>query len=290
MSKYGGIAGSLANLGIVPQADDHLKRFPFVLLMDISGSTGDGDVPDITFINQAMAELIRVIKNPPAGSEFETSNRKIDLCVLTYASSVNEVLPWSVSSTLPNLLPEQVSGGTTGTIGALMAAYDKVGERIKFYKENKFAHGAGAIFHLTDGCLNDGIPGTPEWAEIKTRIKSFNTPMLGATTARVPLYNFLSPNFDTSEAIEVNGKRWNGKMLLEDLMGSKEMVRDLKSQLEAADSFASFLRTVSATMVGFSQGLDPDTAIKRATADNMPKNFGDGTSLTLKPSPLPEEE
>lgn len=282
--------GNNADAGAIPKKDEHLKRFPFVVLMDISGSTNQGADPDIRYINRAINELVKTVKNPPADSEFKSQSRKIDLCILTYAMTVNVVQDWSVAEQLPSVIAEQKAGGSTHTVAALTKAFDKIAERVRYYKANKILHGAGAVFHLTDGCLKDGTPGSEQWKELQSRIKSLGTPMIGAKGARVPLFNFLSPGFDTNDTVEIEGKIWDGRRLLESLMGGNEAIDDLKNELDSKDSFARFLRTVSAVMVGMSRDMEADEAFSRAKDNETPKpkSKGDGASETLNPTDVPE--
>ena len=59
----------LANLGgaPIPEIDTAEPRFPFVLLVDTSGSTGmvHNGLKDIDKINEAMAQLVVKLKHPP---------------------------------------------------------------------------------------------------------------------------------------------------------------------------------------------------------------------------------
>ena len=91
----GGIAG-----GFVPVKNRHLRRFPFLFLVDVSGSTGVGNPPDIDKINEAVPELLAALRKPPAGSELAMQVDSIDVCLVTYSDTPQLVIDWCVATSL----------------------------------------------------------------------------------------------------------------------------------------------------------------------------------------------
>lgn len=159
--------------GLVPEGKKYIKRYPFVFLLDISASTGAEPDPDIHHINRAIAQLIDMLKNPAPSGQLYTQAKSIDICVLSYNESVQEVVPWSMSENLPASIPLLQPDGGTAMGKALNYAINKLAERLRYYRDpaNNISSGLPHIIHLTDGAPTDITPvGSPAWNDIAGKL------------------------------------------------------------------------------------------------------------------------
>lgn len=162
-----------SNSGLVPEGKKYLKRYPFVFLVDISASTGQEPDPDIHHINRAIGQLADMLKSPPPSTELYTQAKCIDVCVLSYNESVKEVIPWSMAENLPASVPVLQPDGGTSMGKALNYAINKIGERLRYYRDpaNNISSGMPHVIHLTDGAPTDITPvGSPAWNDIAGKL------------------------------------------------------------------------------------------------------------------------
>lgn len=224
---------TLAGPGHVPPALASRKRYPFVFVIDISGSTGSEPDPDIHHINRSLHQLIETLRNPTPSSELQKEVDCLDICIIAYSQQPRVIMPWSIARNLPPALPMLSPESTTGTGAALDAALNQIGERLSYYRDpnNNFASGMPHIIHLTDGAMTDMMPGDPTWTDVKQRLDNLG----GVTNAEkrsVTLIHFLSPKGCDRERIDVNGRMMTGQQLLAELSGVStvfEMGREISS-------------------------------------------------------------
>lgn len=156
--------------GLVPPQTSHLQRFPFVFLVDTSGSTGAGPDPDINHINAALATILGNLKNPPVGSPLRHQNKQVDVCIIAYSSGIDIVQDWSTIENVPaSIRPLTAAGGTQMGQG-MLTALSKIGERFNYYRSQGMSWGRSHIIHLTDGAPTDMTVGDAKWNEITARL------------------------------------------------------------------------------------------------------------------------
>lgn len=229
-----------AGLGTVPASLNHKKRFPFVFLVDVSGSTG-GPNPDIVHINKMLQDSLNAIKSPPPGSPLDKVKDSIDVMVMKYSDTPEIIQPWCQASDLPSFMPDLVPEGCTATGGALMAAIAAISDRQDQYAQMQCVSARTHILHFTDGAINDMEPGSPKWKEVAEKIQKLG----GQNTEKVKcsLINFLSPKGDNGEKVTVNGKTWTGRDLLNELAGEAALF-DLQRDGQNFDNIVKFVTTI----------------------------------------------
>lgn len=176
MSK---IAPQLINqqlTGMVPAKKKHLKRYPFIFLIDISGSTGTGTDPDINHINRAIADLTDQLRNPAPSSPIASTVDQIDICIITYSNTPTIEVPWSTAPALPASIPPFAAGGCTNTGLALETAMAQIGARLNYYKDpaNNISSAMPHIIHLSDGYPTDMQPGDPQWNALQDKLSNID--------------------------------------------------------------------------------------------------------------------
>lgn len=96
---------NLAGPGFVPPTMAGIKRYPFVFIIDVSGSTGMPPDPDINHINKAISILLDTLRNPTPSSDLQKQADAIDICIIAYSATATEILPWSIVQNLPPHYP-----------------------------------------------------------------------------------------------------------------------------------------------------------------------------------------
>lgn len=186
----------LANLGgaPIPEIDTADPRFPFVITIDISGSTGMpvNGVKDIDKINEAMGQLVQKLKYPPRSGPLAQVHDQVDILMLAYSTDPVVVLDWTKASELPDQLPLFAAGGGTAMAKALNLSLDKVIARQRRYKEQGLPKcGLPHIFNVTDGEPTDVKPGDALWCEIERKLaKAASDPAKKSLIVR----HFVAPN------------------------------------------------------------------------------------------------
>lgn len=221
--------GKLGAGRLVPPRQAHLKRFLFVFVVDISGSTGAGGAnADIHAINRDLGAMFDHLRNAPATSPLGLVKNQIDVALLTYCSDVDDVFDWKEAGELPtsfNFTPRS----TTGTGKALNAAVDKVSARLRQLKQpgQKIATGLPHIFHLTDGEPTDLGIGSTQWTALKARLEGF-TGGADPEKVRPKFVHFITPNGcavqSHSTLTDETGQKISGQQLLSKLSGPASVV------------------------------------------------------------------
>lgn len=181
--------------GLVPEASKHKKRYPFIFLIDISGSTGVGTDPDIHHINRAVADLLDQLRNPPPSAPHVDTVDQIDFCIITYSNAPTIEVPWTDAPHLPPSIPPFVPGGTTHTADALEFAITQIRARLNYYKDpaNNIASNIPHIIHLSDGKPTDMAPGDPRWQKLQTRLSRIDGNK-NIEEKLTTIFHFVAPN------------------------------------------------------------------------------------------------
>jgi uncharacterized protein YegL len=208
----------------VPEKDMHLPRFPFLFLVDISASTGEGgNDADIHVINQTLSDILSMLRTPPPGNELAAKNKQIDVMVMTYSDTPEVYIDWTVATKLPTSVHfEPVR--STATYHALTAALEQIGRQLQTYRDNKMpTAGMPHIFHLTDGAPTDVQIGSAEWTDISDRLSAIR----GATNPEkqdAVIIHFIAPNGcrilnEDMAPIDEQGTRLTGQQTLTRMTG-----------------------------------------------------------------------
>lgn len=224
---------NLAGPGFVPVTLAARKRYPFVFIIDVSGSTGLMPDPDINHINKAIALLLDTLRNPTPSSELQKQVDSLDICLIAYSATPQVIVPWSIVQNLPPAIQPLTPQSSTGTGAAVEAALQQIGDRLRYYNDpaNRFGSGMPHIIHLTDGAMTDMTPGDNRWNTIKDRLDDL-TGIANAEKKRTTMLHFLSPKGCDRDRIDVNGRMMSGQQLLAELTGPDtvfEMGREITS-------------------------------------------------------------
>lgn len=224
---------NLAGPGFVPPTLAARKRYPFVFVIDISGSTGMQPDPDINHINKSISILLDTLRNPTPSSDLQKQVDSLDICIIVYSATARVLLPWSIVQNLPSAVQTLIPESSTGTGGAIELALQEIGDRLRYYKDpaNNFGSGMPHIIHLTDGAMTDMTPGDSRWNSIKQRLDSING-VSNPEKKAVTMLHFVSPKGCDRERINVNGRMMTGQQLLSELTGKStvfEMGREIGS-------------------------------------------------------------
>jgi uncharacterized protein YegL len=186
---------NLGGPGFVPPKLGGLKRYPFLLLVDVSGSTGDGHDPDINHINRSIDMFLDMMRNPAPNGQLATKIDAIDIAIVAYNQDPITVLPWSTARNLPGSIPPLSAGGSTATGKAFDFAISLCGERLRYYRDpaNAFPYGMPNIIHLTDGAITDMQPGDPLWTTLQSQITVLNKTNGETSTQGIGILHFISP-------------------------------------------------------------------------------------------------
>lgn len=255
---------NVAGPGFVSPALASRKRYPFVFVIDVSGSTGSLPDPDIDHINKAIAILLDTLRNPVPSSELQKQVDSIDICMIAYSASPVVILPWSTVQNLPAALPPLTPQSCTGTGAAMQAALAQIGDRLRYYNDpaNQFAHGMPHIIHLTDGAMNDMVPGDPLWNSIKSQINALD----GSTDPekrRITMLHFLSPKGCDKARIQVGNNLYTGQQLLAQLSG-KDTVFEMGKEVS---SFETLIQLITVVITKITQNFG-GVASTRTTLDS----------------------
>ena len=219
----------LAGPGFVPPALAARKRYPFVFVIDVSGSTGSMPDPDIHHINKAIAQLLQTLRQPTPSSELQKQKDSLDICIIAYSATPRVIQPWSIVDNLPTALKPLTPESSTGTGAAIELALQQISERLRFYKDpaNQLGSGMPHIIHLTDGARTDMQPGDPRWDSIKQRLDNING-MSNPEKKSTAMLHFVSPK----GCVTNSNQHVNGQQLLAALTGADtvfEMGREIAS-------------------------------------------------------------
>lgn len=251
----------------IPEIDTADPRFPYVILVDISGSTGRevNGARDIDKINEAMGHLLQKLKYPPRSGPLAQVHDQIDILIISYATDLTMVLDWTKASELPDQLPLFVASGGTSMGAALLLGLEKVLARQQRYKEQGLPKcGIPHFFNITDGEPTDVKVGDALWLEIEKRLaKAANDP----AKRRYVVHNFVAPNgfvVEPGTPKDVDGTPLTGAAQLAKWFGPAGVV----GLGEGADNFQNMVEVVVKTITILSQtGAKPEDVAKSGGLD-----------------------
>lgn len=239
--------------GAVPPQLQHLVRYPFVFLIDVSGSTGGGADPDINHINAAINQLMMNVKHPAQNSPLRHQNKQVDVCVLSYNNGVTVIQEWELADNLPATLPVMTASGGTAMANALKYAFNKIRERHSYYRKHAISSGRCHIVHITDGDATDMVPGDATWNAITKEIHKLDGTD-DKENQKAAMLHFCSPN----------GMTGTGIALLQQLSGQKS-VYALGTEIQNFDGMVQMLTGVI-TLI--SSAAQSEEAIQGAAEQN----------------------
>lgn len=246
--------------GEVPKAITHLRRFPFLILVDVSRSTGFSPDPDIHHINEMLSQLMRVMRSPTPSSDLSAKTEQIDICICAYSDTQMEILPWSTVANLPDTLPtlEPLDGTAMGA--AFNYAINKISERIEYLNSIAAKSAPSHIIHLTDGAITDCKPGDPLWTSIQARIDKVTggSKAVLETTPKVKILNFISPKGCVDGFVEINGKPMSGQAIIAELCGPAAVL-DMGKDIP---NFEALVKLIEKTVVYISNNKPTEDALK----------------------------
>lgn len=250
---------NVAGPGFVPPTVAGLKRFPFVFVIDISGSTGAMPDPDIHHINKAIAMLLDALRNPTPSSQLQKQVDAIDIAIIAYSAQPRVIQQWSIVHNLPAALQTLSPESSTGTGAALELALSLIGERLRFYQApaNNLAYGMPHIIHLTDGAMTDMKPGDARWTAIQQSFANI-TGAANPENQIATLLHFVSPKGCVRDQINVNGRMMSGQDLLAELTGKDtvfEMGREIGSFEQLVRLITVAIKTIT-TPFGSKTGIE----------------------------------
>lgn len=212
--------------GEVPNKIKHEKRFPFLFLVDISGSTGDGGAnADIHAINRALGEIFATLKNPPPSTPLADQNDLIDVSVVSYSDEPRVEVDWSLADELPastNFTPQR----GTRTARAMDFSLAHIAKRLQYFADpnNRIPSGLPHIIHITDGAPTDMTPGDQRWEQIAAKLGRLGY----GENQKAEILHFVSPNGCrlnplNSHLTDGNGNLLTGQQALAKLSGAKSV-------------------------------------------------------------------
>lgn len=164
--------------GNVPPPAMRYTRYPFLFLVDTSGSTGFdhqaqglGPQADIHQINRAIQGMLGKLRYPET-DELKSVHEGLEVCVVTYNSRYDIELPWTRAPDLNPSLHDFVPDGMTHTYAALTFAFGYIADRLRYYRDQNLKFGRPYVLHFTDGAPTDMKPGDAYWKEIQSRISN----------------------------------------------------------------------------------------------------------------------
>ena len=241
------------------------ERYPFLFLIDISGSTGEAPDPDIVHINSALNLLLDKLRNPPAGSQLQKNRDLIDVCIVSYSDDPDLVLDWMPANKLPATIKALKPLNDTCTAKALLDSIEKIGERLRDLRTARIPFGHPHIVHLTDGAMKDSVPGDALWQELTSRLTRIDG-RGNSEKKYCTLVNFITPKGMKQDFVEINGKQMSGKDLLEQLCGDK-VVFDMG---KTVGSFEEMVNLVARFITNVTNNFGTKKAIEGAAEKNTP--------------------
>lgn len=232
----------------IPAAASRKTRFPVLVLVDVSGSTGDdpisgfgGPNADIHRINGAIQKIIAMLRTPPAGTPLAVSRDCIDLAILTYSNGVDVNLPWTAAPNLVPMIPPFTPQGGTETGKAILFGINYALKHYKNLKDNNIKCGMPNIFHITDGAPTDMQPGSPVWAEVQAQLARMSP---NVEKKYIALKSFITANGCDANAGGTtlpDGRRVSGLQLMGELANGAETFELANSE----DAFHDMVKLIT---------------------------------------------
>ena len=254
MSKLATQVVGNTNRAAVPPKNQHRKRFPFVFLVDVSGSTGEGPDPDIRHINTAIGKLFENLRSPSPSSKLADEIDCVDVCLISYHNTPETVIGWSIASNLPISVPQLTPKGETRTADALDHALNEIADRLRDLKATKTPFGMPHIVHLTDGKPTDMQPGDARWSEIQGKLARIDG-TLNKERYQAIVLHYIAPYGATS----------GGQDVLAQLSGAPA-VYQMGTEV---DSFETLVNLITATITKITQNFATGEAANKAKTDTV---------------------
>jgi uncharacterized protein YegL len=219
-----------------------------LFLVDISGSTGGGDRPDIDTINRCLPQLIENLRNPPQGSELAKQIEHVDVALVTYSDEPYEIFDFTLAEHLPASIHPFTPQNLTATGSALEFALSRIGDRIRYLKSIKTPIGLPHIFHITDGAPTDIKIGTQRWRDISEKLGRVHGKQVGSLESKqvAKILHFATPNGcdpDQRPMTDENGNKINGHEALA-LLSGPDSVFTIDYGVESFTELTSLIEAV----------------------------------------------
>jgi uncharacterized protein YegL len=231
----------------IPAAATRKTRFPIVILVDISGSTGSdpsgagGANADIHRINNAIHKIVSMLRSPPQGTPLADNRDSIDLAILTYSNDVDVNLPWTPATNLPPMIAPFAPQAGTETGKAILFAISYALKQYVLLKNQNIKCGMPNIFHITDGAPTDMSPGSPVWMEVQANLARMSP---NVEKKYVALKSFVTANgcdLNSGGMTLSDGRRVTGLQL----MGELSNGADIFELSNTEDAFHDMVKLVT---------------------------------------------
>lgn len=262
----------------IPAPATRKTRFPIVILIDISGSTGvdpsgaGGANADIHRINNAIQALISMLRAPPAGTPLADNRDCIDVAVLTYSEDVGVNLPWTPAAQLPPMIPAFTPQTGTRTGRAILFAISYALKHYVNLKRQNIKCGMPNIFHITDGAPTDMAPGSPIWIEVQANLARMSP---NVEKKYVALKSFVTANgcdLNTGGLELPDGRRMSGLDIMAQLSNGAETF-ELSNTEDAFHDMVQLATVLISHATELANGqVPPDSAPPEFNSDNIKKH------------------
>lgn len=263
----------LADQLMVPEDLQGKVRSPFILLVDVSASTGQGTDPDINHINNCLNILVDNIRNPASNSELFHYADTIDTAIVAYSTDVEIIFPWRINTDLPPSVPRLVPKEYTHTAKAFDTTFNLINALWDTYENTGISSNMPQIFHLTDGALNDAVPGDDTWNNLQRRLKTATSSGSNERSPKLAIHHFITPNGYKRENDPTTGQLLaSGQDLLISLCETDKFVYELG---HGVDQFMKLVKFIAVSMGTLSSTGNAAESIDRAKKAAGLKAVGD---------------
>jgi uncharacterized protein YegL len=232
----------------VPGAQAGKTRTPVLFLIDVSGSTGEGDNPDLPQMEVMLSNMVEMLKQPPSQNALAANASVVDIAIVTYSNDAKLIQEWEQANKLPPVEKLFPLGGTN-TATALLAALDYVTNRIRYYdsyKPSPIPKSIPHIFHFTDGAPTDVVQGDEMWLKVQELLKVVSGDKEKPFSM---ISHFVSPNgmiAGHSHLTDAQGQPMSGYDALSQWTGT-DNVYEL---MDAPDKFTHIVRVILKSVGG----------------------------------------